>query len=215
MSEYESLKKENDKLKDKLKKMETVLKDNLFTKCVCCDNYFSGFESIPFVLGCMDVKTCMLDLHKQGITCFTQDLNYKLSNPWCTDCIPDDNISKRINNLNTMVVSNVIYNFKETGSPSPMTRECMDPKLSYKLYLPGISHEEMLSDLKLINIHWNEEIGSNDYKKITNYWGNGGRTPFRTELIEASYIVNSSDICNVLSKEEKLKRIKLWFTNYF
>lgn len=211
MTEYDRLLKENNELKIKLIKMENVLKDNLFTKCICCGNYFSGFESIPFVLGCMDVKTCMLDLHKQGITCFTQDLNYKLSNPWCIDCIPDNSISKRIENLDSMIVMNIIYNFNENGSPTPITRQCLPgSNLEYNLYLPNISHEEMLKDLERIDVKWCESVGLNDFYSITKNWGIKNHEPLRSELIESSYIVNSSKINDVLSQEEKISRVKTW-----
>jgi hypothetical protein len=211
MEELNSLKKENELLRKKVKKMESLLEENMFSKCVVCSNYFSGFESYPFIIGCMDIKECILSLHTEGIQCFTNHLNHKFSNPWCTDCIPDNNISRRIQDINTMVVSNIIYNFNdESGSPSPMTRECMDPKLSYNMFLPNISHDEMLKDLTRINIDWDETMGNQDFQKITNYWGGGGRNPFRTELIESSYIVNSREICNELTKEEKIKRVTGW-----
>jgi hypothetical protein len=210
----DGLVQENKRLKKKIKKMEQIFEDNMFTRCNICDNYFGGFESYPFVIGCMDIKECILELHSNGIQCFTNHLNYKFSNPWCIDCIPADNISTRIQDINTMVVSNIIYNFNgESGSPSPMTRQCMDPKLNYKLYLPNISHEQMLKDLVRVNIHWDEKMGTQDFKKITHYWGGGGKTPSRTELIESSYIINSNEICNVLTKEEKVKRVTDWISS--
>jgi hypothetical protein len=210
----DELVQENKRLKEKIMKMEQMFEENMFTRCIQCDNYFGGFESYPFIIGCMDIKSCIIELHGHGIKCFTQHLNNKFSNPWCIECIPTDNISSRIQDINTMVVSNIIYNFNvESGSPSPMTRQCMDPKLNYKLYLPNISHEQMLNDLVRVNIHWDEKIGNQDFQKITHYWGGGGRVPFRTELIESTYIVNSNEICSVLTKEEKVKRVTEWIAS--
>jgi len=203
--------RENGDLLTKIRNMEQMFEDHMFTRCIRCDNYFGGFESYPFIIGCMDIKECILELHSKGIQCFTNHLNHKFSNPWCSDCMPRDNISTRIQDINTMVLSNIIYNFNgESGSPSPMTRQCMEPKLHYNLYLPRISHEQMLKDLVNINIHWNEKMGNQDFQKITHYWGGGGRVPLRTELIESTYIVNSNEICNVLAKEEKVKRVTDW-----
>lgn len=211
MTEYDRLLKENNALKDKLNKMETLLKDNLFTKCICCENYFSGFESIPMILGCMDIKSSMLDINTDGIKCFTNDINHIISNPWCIDCIPDNSISKRIENLDSMIVMNIIYNFDENGSPTPLTRQCFPgSKLEYRLYLPNISHEEMLNDLKKVDIKWCESIGLNDFYSITKNWGIKNHEPLRSELIESSYIVNSSKINDILSYEEKILRVKNW-----
>ena len=206
---YENLLEENKYLKRKIKKMEDLLNDNMFTKCIVCENYFSGFESFPLILGCMDVKKSMLELHTNGINCFNHELNTKLSNPWCSDCIPDDNISKKIENLNSLIVINTIYNFNETGSPTPGTRICLSPKLDYRLYLPFIDKNTMLNDLKKVGVEWNETMGLEDLNKITNSWGIN-KEIVRSELLEASYIINSSKISEILTKEEKINRVKKW-----